>query len=130
MKKEAVMLVIQQDGKFLLGKRAGWKKKAAGYWCPVSGHMEVGESEEAAVIREAAEEIGVLVRPTKKITSTLTHDHEVILHWWMTDVLEGSPRLKNDEHEELGWFTPKELQALTPTFAEDIAILLTQVKPC
>lgn len=53
------MIVIIQDQRVLLGKRSLWKKKAPGYWCPVSGHIERGESEEASVIREASEEIGL-----------------------------------------------------------------------
>ena len=38
--------------------------------------------------------------------------------------LDDAPaRLANDEHSELAWVTPEEMQALHPVFPEDVAIL-------
>ena len=120
----AVMLIIFKNGKFLLGKRAEWKSKAPGYWCPISGHIESNETENEAVIREAKEEIGVEVKPIKKITSTPTLDKTVMLHWWLVEIISGKPRINNNENSELNWFDRNELRQLSPTFKEDIDILL------
>ena len=122
--KEAVMIVLEKDNKFLLGKRSAWKAKAPGYWCPISGHIEQNESEEAAVIREAQEELGIVVSPTQKITSTPTHDGRVMLHWWKAEIISGTPVINNNENEEIRWFSREELKSLEPTFKEDIAILI------
>lgn len=124
MKKQAVMIVLYKDGKFLLGKRSELKKKAPGYWCPVSGHIEPGESEEEAVIREAREELGVLVRPLKKITSIPTRDGTTDLHWWLSEILEGTPEIANEENSAIRWFSKDELKTLSPSFQEDLEILL------
>jgi 8-oxo-dGTP pyrophosphatase MutT (NUDIX family) len=122
--KNAVMIILVRDDKYLLGKRSPWKEKAPGFWCPISGHVEPGESEEEAVRREAREEIGVCVEVIRKLTSLPTHDQKVMLHWWLVQLIEGEPRINNDENSELGWFTKKELGLLEPVFKEDIEILL------
>lgn len=117
------MIILEQDGKFLLGKRCAWKTKAPGYWCPISGHIELNESEENAVIREAKEELGITVKPIRKITSKPTHDGLVMLHWWLAETND-IPKIHNNENEELRWFSREELQFLEPVFKEDIQILL------
>lgn len=121
--KTAVMIVLLQNGKFLLGKRAQWKTKAPGYWCPISGHIEAAESEEEAVIREAQEELGIIVNPVRKIASTPTNDGTVMLHWWITKIENGIPVINNSENEEIRWFTKEELMKLSPVFEEDILLL-------
>ena len=53
-----IMLVVDEDGRALLGRRAGWP----GPWfSTLAGFVEPGESAEAAVRREIAEEAGVTV---------------------------------------------------------------------
>jgi 8-oxo-dGTP diphosphatase len=121
---EGVMLVIKRGGKFLLGRRAEWKAKAPSYWCPISGLIEHSESQEDAVVREAAEEIGSVVRPVRRVASTRTHDGAVTLHWWVVELVSGEPRLNNNENSELGWFGPDELRQLKPAFSEDIELML------
>ena len=120
---QAVMIIIRKDNRFLLGKRSLWKKAAPGYWCPVSGKIEPNESEVEAVCREAMEEVGLRVAPLRKLTEMDTRDGSCRLHWWLVDILEGTAFLKNNEHSELGWFTLEEIKTLTPSFAEDLAIL-------
>lgn len=118
-------MVIEKDGRYLLGKRSLWKKTAPGMWCPVSGKIENGESETEAVCRESWEEVGLRVQAIQKLGEINTRDGSVCLHWWLAEVLEGEAHLKNDEHSELGWFTISEIEALSPTFSEDVAIFRT-----
>ncbi len=120
---QAVMVVIKKDERFLLGKRSEWKASAPGYWCPISGRIESGETEAEAVVREVWEEVGLKVRAVKKLTEMNARDASVRLHWWLGEILEGEAYLKNNEHSEIGWFTREELKSLTPSFHEDLAIL-------
>lgn len=122
--KNAVMIIIKKENNFLMGKRSSWKQKAPGYWCPISGHVEENETEERAVEREAFEEIGVRVRPLRKITMIPAHDKSVMLHWWLAEIISGEPQISNNENSELRWFSKSELQTLEPVFKEDIEILL------
>lgn len=123
--KQAVMIIIFQENKFLLGKRSSWKEKAPDFWCPISGHIEQSETEEDAVKREAMEELGIEVLPMRKIASTLTLDKTVMLHWWTAAIASGKPTLSNNENSEIRWFNKEELQKLRPVFKEDIDILLS-----
>jgi len=121
-KVDVVAAVLERDGRFLLGKRNA-HKKAAGYWCPVCGRVEPGESQADAVVREVREETGLAVRPIAKVAECDTHDGKAVMHWWRVQPLDAAPAcLANDEHTELGWFTIDEMKRLTPIFLEDVAI--------
>lgn len=125
MKIQVVAAVIRKEDKFLLGKRALSKKSAPGYWCPVSGKIENGETEEDAVVREVFEEVGLGVKPNRKLSTFNTRDNSALIHWWLVDIVRGEPTLKNDEHTELGWFSISEMEILENTFSEDIELYKT-----
>ncbi len=68
-KQDAVVVVlIDREGRTLLGRRAPIKSSAPGYWSPISGKIEPGEDEATAVTREAAEETGLQAEALRKIT--------------------------------------------------------------
>lgn len=117
------MAIIRKNDRFLLIKR-GESIPAAGYWCPVSGKIEVGETQAEAVAREVKEEIGLEITPVKKVSETLTDTKMYRLHWWTTKVLSGEPRIMNHEVAEIKWLTKAELKALHPVYETDIEILL------
>jgi 8-oxo-dGTP pyrophosphatase MutT (NUDIX family) len=124
-KVDAIVAILQREGRYLLGKRSPHRPVAPGYWCPISGRVEPGEQQADAVVREVFEEAGLRVRALRKVAQCDTHDGRVLLHWWLAELLDDAPaRLMNDEHTELRWLTPDEIGALTPAFEEDIAILL------
>ena len=126
-KIDAVVAILRQSGRYLVGKRSLHRPAAPGYWCPISGRLEPGETQADAVVREVWEETGLRVRASRKVAQSDTHDGSAILHWWLVELNDdaGEARLANDEHSELRWVTPEELQRLEPTFVEDIAILLS-----
>ena len=126
-KIDAVVAILRQGGRYLVGKRSLHRPAAPGYWCPISGRLEPGETQADAVVREVWEETGLRVRASRKVAQSDTHDGSAILHWWLVELNDdaGEARLANDEHSELRWVTPEELQRLEPTFVEDIAILLS-----
>lgn len=124
-KIDVIAAIIQHDGRFLLGKRSAHRPTAPGYWCPICGRVEPGESQAEAVVREVREETGLRVSALRKVAECDTHDGHALMHWWLTQLLDDAPaRLANDEHSELRWLTPRELRHLEPSFPEDIAILL------
>lgn len=122
MKHQIIAAILKRDGKYLVGKRSLSKKIAPGYWCPIFGSIEAGETEEAAVVREVSEELRVRVAPLKKICEMDTVDGSGRIHWWYVKILSGEATLANDEHSEIRWVTFKELSELNPTFPEDIAV--------
>jgi len=121
---QVVAAVIRRSSKFLLGKRSPNKKSAPGYWSPISGKIEIGESESEAAERECFEEVGLVVKAIRKVGEFDIDDGQARLHWWLVEETEGKEFLKNNEHTELRWFTIEEMQKESAIFKEDIAIFM------
>src|SRR2546423_10842594 len=58
MKLAVCVIVRREDGRFLFIERAAGKL-AAGYWTPVTGRLEAGETLAEAARREVREETGL-----------------------------------------------------------------------
>jgi 8-oxo-dGTP diphosphatase len=123
-KIDVIAAIIEREGRFLFGKRSAAKPSAAGYWCPVSGRVEPGESQAEALVREVLEETGLRVHAVSKVAECDTRDGHALIHWWRAVPLDDAPaRLANDEHSELVWVSLAEMKQLDPVFHEDIAII-------
>jgi 8-oxo-dGTP pyrophosphatase MutT (NUDIX family) len=123
-KVHVVAAIIEREGRYLLGKRSLHKGGAPGFWCPICGRIEAGESQAEAVVREVREETGLTVRALNKVDECDTHDGKAVMHWWRVEPLDDAPaRLANDEHSELIWVSPEEMRALEPVFLEDVVIV-------
>ncbi|MGJ3261724.1 MAG: NUDIX domain-containing protein [Salinarimonas sp.] len=66
-------LVHVRDGRHLLVRRAGTPYRA-GYLSCVAGRVEPGETPRSALVREVAEEIGLVVRADDLAFRTLVHN--------------------------------------------------------
>lgn len=111
-KPEGVIVFIRHGDRYLFIQRAEGKS-LAGLWCPVSGAMEPGESQEATAIREAGEEVAQPIRPLVRLGESPSRDGKWRLHWWLAEASErvavmNSPR----EVADLRWLRPDEVRAL------------------
>ncbi|MCL2438912.1 MAG: Holliday junction resolvase RuvX [Alphaproteobacteria bacterium] len=62
--KAVIAAIINSNGEILLQKRARHKDKFADLWdISISGHVQSGATPEQALIKEAAEEIGIKITP-------------------------------------------------------------------
>ena len=78
---------------FLLAQRPPGKVYA-GYWEFPGGKVELGESPEAALIRELREELGVTVRAARPL-GEFSHeypDRKVCIGLWLVSAWEGEPQ--------------------------------------
>ncbi len=66
--KSAVHMIISKDNKILLQKRKG-SKLWPGYYALPAGHIDEGESQFDALVREAKEELGIKLDPKDIINS-------------------------------------------------------------
>ena len=115
---EAVVPILRKDGRVLIIKRAAGVVMP-GYWCPPSGGMEAGETQEAAVVREVAEELGVTATPLAKVWECPTDQGEFTLHWWTADFTPPEVTPNPDEVADVRWVTAQEFLDMQPTFRND-----------
>ena len=66
--KSAVHMIISKDNKILLQKRKG-SKLWPGYYALPAGHIDEGETQFDALVREAKEELGIKLDPKDIINS-------------------------------------------------------------
>ena len=121
---DAVIAVIKKGNKILLIQRAPGIR-GGGYWAPVSGEVESGESHEAAVAREAMEEVGLTVQPIRKVWENISTRGTFRLHWWMAEYVGGELALNTAEVSNARWLTVDEIWRLDGTFEGDREFYLT-----
>ncbi len=101
------VVLIMQDGKVLLGRRAG-RSYLAGKWCLPGGFIEHDEDFLSAAIREAKEETGYDIR-TLSILSVVSNffnkDRHTLVIVVLAEIAGGTP-VPGDDIDELGWFDP------------------------
>jgi len=105
----AVSVLIVDDGKILLGKRAGWNFEG-GKWCFPCGYIEYDEDFLTAGRREVREETGLDVAITGIINVTHNFFNEG-LHTLVVVLaarVTGGTLQPNDDLTELRWFGPDE----------------------
>lgn len=103
-----------RNGAVLLGKRAPTRQLAPDVWDVFGGHVEPGETAEAALVRELREELGIFVNqvtllevlddpqlPDGAFTLFLVDD-------WVGVPSNNSP----EEHTEIRWFSLDEVERL------------------
>ena len=115
---DAVIAVITSAEKILFIQRAP-SIRGGGHWAPVSGEVEPGESQEAAVAREAMEEVGLTVRPIRKVWENVSTRGTFRLHWWIAEYVGGELALSAAEVSEARWLTVDEICRLDGTFEGD-----------
>lgn len=112
--------ILNKEGKILLTRRSAVVREP-GKWCLPGGHLDGGETWEAAMVREVREEVGLVVLKSTLLgvysdpALTVTQDvlpkgHRaqfVVVVYVVTD-FEGEVA-PNSEVDEWGWFAKGEL---------------------
>lgn len=107
---EVVAAIICHDGKILATQR-GYGDFKDGWEFP-GGKVEKGESPEHAIIREIKEELDVVIRPEKLVT-TVEYDYptfHLTMLCFLSTVQEGKIALL--EHEAAKWLEPGQLDSV------------------
>jgi 8-oxo-dGTP diphosphatase len=113
--REAVVIVLRRQGRVLLIRRAQAVPRA-GVWSPPTGRIEAGESPAQAVVREAREELGLVVRPIAHAWTSITDDGRFRLLWWLAEADSGQIAPDPREVAEWRWIEPAEFDAIQPVF--------------
>jgi len=109
----AVYLLIQRDEKILLLRRfnTGYYD---GFYSLVAGHLAGDEPMTAATVREAKEEVGIEIEPTKLNLIHVMHtrselpggalvDERVDFYFSVTDFIGNPSNMEQDKCDELQW---------------------------
>ena len=115
---DAIVAVVL-SGPFVLMIRRGPSGPDPGYWAPPSGKVEPGERQEVAVIREVKEEVGVTIRPVRKVWESISAGGIHTLHWWLANAEDHDLRPDRREVSDARWVTVQEIATLKPTFPGD-----------
>ncbi|MBB3452576.1 mutator protein MutT [Rhizobium sp. BK313] len=105
---DIAMGALTQNGTVLLARRGSKRKAHPNRWSLPGGHIENGEDAETTMCRELMEEIGVNPEHWQfvgRFVSESPPEASATFHVYHVDKWRGCPRLIDDEHTELRWFT-------------------------
>src|SRR5690606_34449917 len=105
--KVAVGVILQEDGRVLLGQRPADKPWPA-WWELPGGKIETGESVRQALVRELDEELGIRVTECAPWVNYVHEYPKTIVHlaFWKVTKWEGEPR--GLENQALAWAQPRQ----------------------
>lgn len=118
--KSAVHMILTQDDKILLQKRKG-SKLWPGYYALPAGHIDEGENQFDALVREATEELGIGIDPKHILASyvVLRRNHfkidgkllePYIDYYFDLKEWDGTPKIMEpNKCDELIWADPNNL---------------------
>ncbi len=120
--KLAVTVIIEREGRILLGKRAAWTR-SPGKWSFPAGFVERGEVVETAAIREVREEVGLDIQLGPLLGVISEPGETVVLLAYPAVSVTGDP-VANDDITDNGWFSPDDRSMLPDlAFEHDAHIL-------
>jgi 8-oxo-dGTP pyrophosphatase MutT (NUDIX family) len=116
--RHAIVAVIEDGDEVLIIERAPMDTWP-GYWSAVTGSLELGETQHHAIARECLEEVGLRVKPVRKLWESLTRRAHFVLHWWQCE-LDGPREVKPDSREVAAfkWVKREKLNDIKLTFSD------------
>ena len=107
---DIVNALLVRNGTILLGRRNPERKAYPNRWSFPGGHVEEGESLDAALLREVREEVGVtpvmfrklgvIEEPNPQGNGKATYHMYEVTAWG-----GGEPHMLGGEHSEIRWFS-------------------------
>jgi 8-oxo-dGTP diphosphatase len=120
--RRGVIGVLIRRREFLVVRRSDRVAKG-GRWCFPGGHLEPGENSAQAVQRELREELGIEVRPIRRMGSIRVLDTGHLLVVWQVRRLRGRIRPAPAEIAEFQWLTADRLRRLDGGLPSNEAVL-------
>jgi len=117
-------LLVDAQGRVLLGLRAAHKKAWPNHWDAIGGRVEAGETPAQAMIREVGEEIGVVPVVFHELGSVAEprpdlYGQSIATLYAVTSWSGGEPRNLGDEHARIAWFSEQQLAELNAVAGYD-----------
>ncbi|MFC5263545.1 NUDIX domain-containing protein [Kribbella qitaiheensis] len=129
---QVVVGALVREGQVLLVHRSPDRRAYPNVWDLPGGHVETGESELTALVRELHEELGVEIAPGS--VSLLCRleagrgGEPVLLSAWLVGDWKGTPTsIARDEHDQIQWFRLEELPPLAHELIGPALVTATQI---
>lgn len=105
-------VVVHPTGRVLLVRRG--RPPGVGSWTLPGGRLEAGESFEAAVVREVAEETGLRARAVCPlgVVQVAREGYAYAIHEHLLEPLDDATPRAGDDAADVRWVTRRELAAL------------------
>lgn len=108
--KQVVVGIISKiengEEKYLLVSSTRDFGEFTGFYYPPGGHLDGGEDEKSALVREIVEELNVEVKPIAKLATTAGDVTDQTTTWWACEIAaEASITVDKDEIADLKWLT-------------------------
>lgn len=120
--RRGVIGILERDAKYLMVQRAAGVTKPHA-WCFPGGHVEPGETPRRAVVRELAEELGIIVVPTCRVGSVRVMDSRYILAVWQVSHIAGQYRLAEKEIAGIRWIALDEISKVQPGLTSNAMVV-------
>ena len=103
--------LIEDNGRILAARR-GPGRHMSGFWEFPGGKQEDGESEEACLLRELHEELGVTGQVNGFFAESIHTYQEISIRMrcYHVRIITGTPQCR--DHDRIHWFQPDELLEL------------------
>ena len=118
----AAAIVAGEPARVLAAQRS-YPAELAGLWELPGGKVHDGESDMDALVRECREELGVDVRPTRRLGDDVAIGPQTLLRVWWAELVRGEPTAL--EHRALRWIDREDIDGLPwlPSDAPVVAAL-------
>jgi len=103
---QVVGAAVVRDGRVLASRRTG-PAHLAGMWEFPGGKVEPGETDEQALVRELAEELGVTAVVGERVGPELVLSETAVMRVYLATLVSGEPELT--DHDEHRWLSADEL---------------------
>ena len=105
--KQVVVGAAILSGDRLLAAQRAAPPALAGKWELPGGKVDPGETDEAALLRECHEELGVSLALGRRVGRDWPIGEHAVMRVWLATLADGEPQLR--EHAALRWLTVDEL---------------------
>jgi 8-oxo-dGTP diphosphatase len=122
-----VAAAILDDGRLLAARRSSPAELAGGWELP-GGKVELGEPEEAALVRECREELGVEVAVGRRVGGDWPLQRGYVLRVWTATITAGQPAPLED-HSEVRWLEPGHWESVA-WLAADLPVVAAVRRAC
>lgn len=111
-KQIEVVGAVFRKGDAILACRRSMHRPSGGKWEFPGGKVEEGESQEAALVREVKEELGIDIEVGNLIDRTVTHLEELAVDLACYLVTSDDLPTLSSDHDDIRWVSKAELSTL------------------